>query len=278
MNIAPTVIDVICPVYNHAKFIDQCIKSILDQEEVFVIIHLIDDASTDESSKIIKDFSQKNPAQIKGYYNQINYGNAVSSIAANELDLKGEYWTYIEGDDFLLNSRKFILQIERLREDKKLIATATRCVFWDTRKDLKDVIKPDLIRWNFYDLLTKKSVSKMYCHISSIVWKNETHRIRHHLSPLKKLRTYESESEVFLVHKILKESKKYIEFQDIEGSCYRYTGSGIWSGLDQESQETINRNLEINIDLIIPTRFKFKMKLINYFFNPNRQETCTTKC
>lgn len=265
INNLDDVVDVICPVYNQAPYIEECLKSILNQEEVNVVIHLIDDASTDNSAAIIRNYSQEYPGQIKVYYNKINHGNAVRSIAANKLDLNGNFWTYIESDDYLTNNRKFISQIEQLKKDDTLIATATRCILWDTKTNSKQLIKPDLSRWNFYDLVSKKNSYKMYCHISSLVWKSETHLIKHQLSPLTAIKKGESESEVFLVHRILKESKKYIGFQDIEGSCYRYTGTGIWSSLDEKSQEIMNQNLQVSIDAITPIKFKLKMKLINFF-------------
>jgi glycosyltransferase involved in cell wall biosynthesis len=255
------VIDVICPIYNHASYIQQCLTSILNQQEVFVLIHVIDDASTDDSVSIVKSFSNNYPTQIKLYANPINHGNAVESIAANKLDLIGKYWTYIEGDDFFVNDRKFISQIEHLKQNNDVIATATRCVLWDLNTGIKKDIKPDLDRWNFHDLVTKKNSSKMYCHISSIVWKSETHRLEHQLSPIKSFQVNESVSEVFLVHKILKESQKYMDFQDIEGSCYRYTGKGLWSRLSVEDQEILNLNLQISIDAITPIWMRVKNKV-----------------
>jgi len=235
--------------------------SILNQQEVLVFIHLIDDASTDNSVSIIESFSIKYPLQIKLYINPTSHGNAVESIAANKLDLKGNYWAYIEGDDFLLNARKFISQIEHLKNNTDLIATATRCLLWNPNTNMKKDIKPDVTKWNFYDLVTKKNSSRMYCHISSIVWKSETHSLDHQLSPIKSFQTNESVSEVFLMHKILKESQKYMEFQDIEGSCYRYTGKGLWSRLSFEEQEKINLNLQISIDAITPIWIRIKNKV-----------------
>ena len=245
-------IDVICPVFNHAEYIEECLLSILNQEGLIVIVHVVDDASNDATLEIVKVIQNKYPGQIKIYANKTRVGNAIESIALNKIRLTANYWAYIEGDDFLVNSKKFIMQISRLEEVPELIATATQCMLWKVEQNTKVILKPDLVRWNFKDLITKKNQYSMYCHISSLVWKSETRNNSEVFFP------ESSESEVYLVHLLLKNSKKYIEFQDIEGSCYRYTGKGIWSSLDEDRQKIVNYQVELAIDSITPIWFKIQ--------------------
>lgn len=254
-------IDVICPVYNHASYIAQCLTSILAQEKVNVTIHVIDDASTDNTLEIAKKFQMNFPQQVIVYSNQSNIGNAVNSIQSNPINLKSQFWTYIEGDDFLVNAKKFISQINKLKQDTSLIGTATQTTLWNTKTDEKQIIKPDLNRWNFPDLVIKRSQFAMYVHISSIVWKSETRRNEPSVFPRSFTDSDLSKSEVLLVHLLLKESRKYLEFQDIEGSCYRYTGEGVWSKLNEDSQKALNEKLIEEIDSITPSRIKLVRKL-----------------
>jgi hypothetical protein len=59
---------------------------------------------------------------------------------------------------------------------------------------------------------------------------------------------------------MLKKSRKSIAFQDIPGSCYRYTGEGIWSSLNQFEQSELNQKLQLDIDSITPIWIKMKRK------------------
>ena len=57
---------VIIPVYNSEKFIRRCINSILEQTYQEFEVIVIDDGSTDLTSKILESFSEKH-ARIKVY-------------------------------------------------------------------------------------------------------------------------------------------------------------------------------------------------------------------
>ena len=59
-------VSVCCLVYNHEKYLRQCLDSLLMQETNFkyeILIH--DDASTDGSADIIREYESKFPDIIK---------------------------------------------------------------------------------------------------------------------------------------------------------------------------------------------------------------------
>ena len=45
-------VDVVVPCYNYAKYLEICVRSILDQPDVAVRVLIIDDCSTDESEVV----------------------------------------------------------------------------------------------------------------------------------------------------------------------------------------------------------------------------------
>ena len=53
------LISVIVPVYNVEKYLDKCLTSILDQSYQNLEIILVDDGSTDNSSKICDEYKKK---------------------------------------------------------------------------------------------------------------------------------------------------------------------------------------------------------------------------
>lgn len=68
-------VSVICTNYNKGSWIGDAIESFLSQECDFDYeILIIDDASSDISRKIIKDYAKKYPEIIRAYYNEKNLG------------------------------------------------------------------------------------------------------------------------------------------------------------------------------------------------------------
>lgn len=97
MNSDSTVrISVIIPVYNAFGFIDNCIKSILNQEEKNFEILLIDDGSTDGSGEKCDNWSTKD-ARIRVFHKK---NGGVSSARNTGLDNAcGEWVAFIDADD-----------------------------------------------------------------------------------------------------------------------------------------------------------------------------------
>lgn len=111
MEIKNLSIDIIIPVYNCRNFIDRCLKSILDQkcQEKLRII-LVDDGSTDGSSKIVDDYAN-NFQNIIAIHKK---NGGISSARNSGLKLvNSEYFTFVDSDDWLEKDyiKKVILQL-----------------------------------------------------------------------------------------------------------------------------------------------------------------------
>ncbi|WP_278885435.1 MULTISPECIES: glycosyltransferase family 2 protein [Bacillota] len=113
-------VSVCCLVYNHEKYLRQCLDSILMQETNFkyeILIH--DDASTDGSVDIIREYERKYPDIIKPLYQKENqYSKGVKiSWTYQYPRAKGKYIALCEGDDFWNNKNKLQRQADMM--DKK---------------------------------------------------------------------------------------------------------------------------------------------------------------
>jgi len=86
-------VTVIIPIFNGAKYISQCIESILFQTYKSIEIIVVNDGSTDESESIIKLYP----------VNLINQKNAGVSVARNIglKSAKGEYIHFLDVDDWI---------------------------------------------------------------------------------------------------------------------------------------------------------------------------------
>ena len=88
--------------FNEEKFIKRALKSILNQTYKNWKLIIWDDASTDNTIKIIKLFKDK---RIKLFRNKKNLGLGKSRIKAQKY-LKGEYISILDADDFF-EKKKF---------------------------------------------------------------------------------------------------------------------------------------------------------------------------
>lgn len=97
MNLENPTITIIIPSYNHQNYIEECLKAFLDldlEKEIFII----DDGSTDETPKVIKEFLENNKNQNINFIQKPNSG-LVSSLNLGLEKAKGKYFYLIASDD-----------------------------------------------------------------------------------------------------------------------------------------------------------------------------------
>ncbi len=94
-----TLISVIIPVYNVENYVGQCLQSVLQQTHKELEIICVDDASTDGSLAVLKDYAARDE-RIKIISDGENVGSA---LARNKgLDIAhGEYVYFMDSDDWI---------------------------------------------------------------------------------------------------------------------------------------------------------------------------------
>ena len=122
---------VVIPSYNHGKFLKKAIDSILNQTYKDFELIIIDDASTDNSRKIIDSY--KDPRIIK-YYNAENQGAVVTLNQLIEF-ANSEYIALLNSDDYW-EPTKLQKQIDYLDTHKDKAACFTLADFVDEKDNL----------------------------------------------------------------------------------------------------------------------------------------------
>ena len=111
------VVSICCVAYNHVHFIRQCLDGFVMQKTNFpfeVLIH--DDASTDGTQDIIREYEAKYPDIIKPIYQKENqYSKGVRvSLVYNYSRVRGKYVALCEGDDYWTDPYKLQKQVDFL--------------------------------------------------------------------------------------------------------------------------------------------------------------------
>ena len=91
-------ITAIVPIYNSEKFFKKTIRSIQNQNMLDIEIILVNDASTDNSVKVIEELQKEDP-RIKLINNEKNMG-ILYSRCVGVLEAKGKYIVNLDHDDF----------------------------------------------------------------------------------------------------------------------------------------------------------------------------------
>lgn len=130
-------VTVFCITYNHAKYIAQALDSFVNQRTNFpveIVIH--DDASTDGTTEIVKDYAKKYPNIIPIIEEENMYGKGI--ILRSLHAFHGKYLAMCEGDDYWCDLDKLQKQYDALEAnpDCFLCTHRTLVVQADTQKKL----------------------------------------------------------------------------------------------------------------------------------------------
>lgn len=142
------LVSIACITYNHAPYIRQCLEGFMIQDCDFDFEVLIyDDASTDGTQVIIKEFQEKYPHIFKPVFQTENqFSQGVRGIAARFVypRAQGKYIALCEGDDYWTDPLKLQKQVDFMEANPEYSFTATNhSVLSD--KGLRSVVLPERI-------------------------------------------------------------------------------------------------------------------------------------
>ena len=114
---AEPLVGIRCTTFNQGKYIAECLEGFLSQDTTFpfeVIVH--DDASTDNTASIIREYEAKYPKIIKPIYETVNQysKNDGSFTRIINSHLTRKYIAMCEGDDYWTDPLKLQKQVDFL--------------------------------------------------------------------------------------------------------------------------------------------------------------------
>lgn len=117
-NADTVLVSISCITYNQERYVRDCLDGFLNQQCTFnfeILIH--DDASTDATADIIREYCQRYPEIIKPLFQKENqYSKGVRGVMArfNFPRARGKYIAMCEGDDYWTDPLKLQKQVDFL--------------------------------------------------------------------------------------------------------------------------------------------------------------------
>ena len=241
-NLPLPKVSMVLPVYNGEKFLDKSISSALNQTFKDFEFIIINDGSTDNSLKIIKNYQDKRIILIK---NKKNKG----SVAAYNLGLKNSKGKYIAicTQDDIFHPKRIEREFQYLEKHPHIFLVGSSAIYIDEHgKEIRRFRKYEdskLLRWRL-----RKSNSIIF---PSLMFRNKDV-------------SFDNLHEYHLYYKLLKRGEKLINIPDFLVK-YR-VHSNAESIFDKENQKKLSKEVVSKFEDLEDTsnlldKFKFFLKL-----------------
>lgn len=231
------LVSISCITYNHESYIRECLDGFLMQETNFpfeVLIH--DDASTDKTADIIREYEAKYPDIIKPIYqteNQWSKRKGGINIRFNFNRAQGKYIAMCEGDDYWTDPLKLQKQVDFLEANEDCIYVFHKVQELKAGKFRTDELNDtNKTHFNLDDIYNKN-----YAHTPSIVFR---------ATDFSKFPSFYFTAMPgdHTLQKMLLRNGGYANFMEDVMAVYRRHDGGIWStdnGASYKVETTITR-------------------------------------
>lgn len=241
------MVSICCVTYNHENYIRQCLDGLVMQQATFeyeILVH--EDASTDNTAKILREYEAKYPHLFRCVYqtvNQFKIQNTLTNILFPMA--KGKYIALCEGDDYWTDPYKLQKQVDFLEANPEYVACYHGCKHINEKDE---VIK--LSRYEtYYDQPAEKMLTAQGAMIThTVVFRNVIKDIKEFPEIFKNVPS----GDTILYHLLgFRGSGKFLS--TIEYSAYRVHNGGIWSSTDdlQRMKNTLSTMSAIKENLVL---------------------------
>ena len=253
-------VTVFCSAYNHEKYIRQALDGFVMQKTNFafeVIIH--DDASTDGTANIIREYEAKYPAIIRPIYQTENmHSKGINRLTAFMIPMtRGKYIAICEGDDYWTDPYKLQKQFDYMEthEDCTLVAHAANTYYEDTCTLVPYTAKPDFSNPANRDISVAQLIDNHLIFPTAAMFFKADYYSRH-AEFLKTIVSFD------YVYKILLASEGRVHVLPDNMSVYRKGGEGSWTNVVLANPERFMKHIEQSV-----TNYRKMDEYTGYRFN-----------
>jgi glycosyltransferase involved in cell wall biosynthesis len=223
----PPRVSVAMITYNHEKYIEQSVKSVMMQQADFPFeLVLSDDCSTDRTREIVVGLQKQYPSQIRLLLPDRNLG-ARNNWLQNLNACDGEFIALLEGDDFWISPDKLKRQVDLLDKNPKLSGCFTRTeVLAKTASSISHFIPADNAARTI--ITTEDLIEKNYIATCSLLFRNVVRELS--LDPFESLAMGDWPLNISL------SLRGPIGYLNDVMAVYRQHDGGIWTGRNETAR------------------------------------------
>ena len=168
------LVSIFCPTYNHSKYIEQCLNGIVMQKTNFQFEVIVqDDASTDDSQKIIKEFAEKYNFIVPVLHTENIYSKGGDLNEYFVKNAKGKYIAFCEGDDYWTDPYKLQKQVDFLEANPDYSICFHKVKLLENDKLIDDYITKVPSETTAINDLAKGN----YIHTPSVIFRNNLFKV-----------------------------------------------------------------------------------------------------
>jgi len=258
------LVSIITLVYNHAPFIRQCIESILMQKTTFpfeLLIH--DDASTDGSADIIREYEAHYPNILKPVYQKENQRSQGKSILTKHVypKIKGKYVAMCDGDDYWIDPLKLQKQVDFL--ESHLDYSICGGQYYDLVDEKNEIFKNIGMLRNMKNYPQGRTITLDKIFDDYILWLLTVCFKKEVIDEMMKIEVGRDD----VIYAVALEMGKGFVFPDYFG-VYRLHKGGIWTGTSYQKRMETNEKL---LTLMYPHFYKKSKSFRKWYY---RDITC----
>lgn len=147
------LVSVVIPCYNHEKFVQDCIQSVIDQTYENIELIIIDDGSKDSSVDKIKEMIPLCEERFSRFEFRYRPNKGLSSTLNEGLEwCNGKYFSAIASDDQMLEY-KIKIQVEYLESSGKCVGVFGGVISIDTNGNYRKKFKVKSQLFSFDEIL-----------------------------------------------------------------------------------------------------------------------------
>lgn len=127
------VVSVLAMTYNQENYVEDMLKGFIKQITDFDVEYIIhDDASTDRTKDILKEYEEKYPGKFRVIYESTNqWSKGIKIFKEILLPLaRGKYIAFCEGDDYWVDRHKLQKQKDFLDRNEDCVCVAHNALIW----------------------------------------------------------------------------------------------------------------------------------------------------
>lgn len=226
-------VTIVITTYNQEKYIEETLKSVLNQKTDFEYKVLIaDDASGDRTVEIVRKYQLLYPNIVDMYVNETNLGSLKNSNKAFDM-VKSQYISFLDGDDYWIGETRLQKQVDFMDANPEYTMCGGNTLQIFDSQEAKPVVSNDRVSMTYsFDDYVQGKVP--FVHTSSLLLRNVVYHdgipdVYRQAEDTFENCALRGEDFRFLQH--LEKGKMWV-YPDIF-SHYRIHEKGIWQGASE---------------------------------------------